>query len=106
MNTLADTLSPYLLQHKDNPVHWQQWNEEVLKMAREKQKPIIVSIGYSTCHWCHVMEHESFEDAATAAVPDQDVIAIAGAARRAAAADSAALGQRRSMSCPRSSPRG
>ena len=76
MNTLADSLSPYLLQHKDNPVHWQQWNEEVLKMAREKQKPIIVSIGYSTCHWCHVMAHESFEDQTTADIMNEYFISI------------------------------
>lgn len=76
MNTLADTLSPYLLQHKDNPVHWQQWSEEVLKLARERQKPIIVSIGYSTCHWCHVMAHESFEDQTTADIMNEYFISI------------------------------
>jgi uncharacterized protein YyaL (SSP411 family) len=62
MNRLADETSPYLLQHKDNPVHWQPWDEQALAEARREDKPILVSIGYSACHWCHVMERESFED--------------------------------------------
>jgi uncharacterized protein len=61
-NRLAQETSPYLLQHKDNPVDWRPWGEEALKLAKEEDKPILVSIGYSACHWCHVMEHESFED--------------------------------------------
>jgi uncharacterized protein YyaL (SSP411 family) len=76
MNTLHNAMSPYLLQHADNPVHWQQWDEEVLKIAREKQKLIIVSIGYSTCHWCHVMAHESFEDQDTARIMNEYFINI------------------------------
>ncbi|MDP9364958.1 MAG: thioredoxin domain-containing protein [Chloroflexota bacterium] len=61
-NRLANETSPYLLQHKDNPVDWYPWGPEALAKAREEDKPILVSIGYSACHWCHVMEHESFED--------------------------------------------
>ena len=65
-NRLANETSPYLLQHKDNPVDWYPWSEEALGRARAEDKPILLSIGYSACHWCHVMEHESFEDEATA----------------------------------------
>ena len=65
-NTLANETSPYLLQHADNPVDWLPWNEASLAMARDRDKPILLSIGYSACHWCHVMAHESFEDEATA----------------------------------------
>ncbi len=62
MNKLHLETSPYLLQHANNPVHWQTWGQNAFQQAREQDKPLIVSIGYSTCHWCHVMEHESFED--------------------------------------------
>ncbi len=65
-NVLSGDLSPYLQQHKDNPVNWQTWSKETLKFARENKKPILLSIGYSSCHWCHVMAHESFEDYETA----------------------------------------
>ncbi len=68
MNQLRDATSPYLLQHADNPVHWYEWTEAALELAREQGKPILLSIGYSACHWCHVMAHESFEDSRTAAV--------------------------------------
>lgn len=61
-NNLSTSSSPYLLQHKDNPVHWQEWSDEVLQMAKEQNKCLIISVGYSACHWCHVMAHESFED--------------------------------------------
>ena len=67
MNRLNGETSPYLLQHADNPVDWYPWGDEALARAREEDKPILLSIGYAACHWCHVMEHESFEDAATAA---------------------------------------
>jgi len=67
-NRLAAETSPYLLQHADNPVDWQSWNEAALAQARAESKPILLSIGYSACHWCHVMAHESFEDEPTAAV--------------------------------------
>src|SRR5262245_58084350 len=65
-NRLAEETSPYLKQHADNPVHWQAWNDEALALARAEHKPILLSVGYSACHWCHVMAHESFEDAETA----------------------------------------
>ncbi len=68
MNRLGEETSPYLLQHADNPVHWHPWDRVALELAREADKPILLSIGYSACHWCHVMAHESFEDADTAAV--------------------------------------
>ena len=65
-NALAAETSPYLLQHADNPVEWFAWNEESLALARDRNKPILLSVGYSACHWCHVMAHESFEDEPTA----------------------------------------
>ena len=65
-NKLSTETSPYLLQHADNPVNWYPWGEEALQLARELGKPILLSVGYSACHWCHVMAHESFEDDATA----------------------------------------
>jgi uncharacterized protein YyaL (SSP411 family) len=67
-NRLGDESSPYLIQHRDNPVHWWAWGPEALAEAKRTGKPILLSVGYSACHWCHVMAHESFEDAATAAV--------------------------------------
>src|SRR5262245_3979654 len=66
-NRLASQTSPYLQQHAENPVDWQPWDEETLKLARDQDKPILLSIGYSACHWCHVMAHESFEDPTVAA---------------------------------------
>jgi uncharacterized protein YyaL (SSP411 family) len=71
MNRLAQETSPYLLQHADNPVDWLPWGDEALERARAEGKPLLVSIGYSACHWCHVMERESFEDEATAAVMNE-----------------------------------
>ena len=65
-NRLGEETSPYLKQHADNPVHWHAWNDEALEEARKSGKPILLSVGYSACHWCHVMAHESFEDDATA----------------------------------------
>ena len=65
-NVLSNDLSPYLKQHKDNPVNWQIWSKETLEFSRQNKKPILLSIGYSSCHWCHVMAHESFEDNQTA----------------------------------------
>ena len=67
-NRLSKEKSPYLLQHAQNPVDWFPWGEEAFRKAREEGKPIFLSIGYATCHWCHVMAHESFEDANTAAL--------------------------------------
>ncbi len=65
-NVLSNDLSPYLKQHKDNPVNWQIWSKETLEFSKNNKKPILLSIGYSSCHWCHVMAHESFEDNETA----------------------------------------
>ena len=65
MNRLAGATSPYLLQHAENPVDWYQWGEEAFARARAEDKPVLLSVGYSACHWCHVMAHESFEDPAT-----------------------------------------
>ncbi|UCB55395.1 MAG: thioredoxin domain-containing protein, partial [Thiotrichales bacterium] len=76
MNKLSTQTSPYLLQHADNPVDWMPWNEEALQAARDQDKPILLSIGYSACHWCHVMAHESFEDRATAEVMNRLFINI------------------------------
>ena len=70
-NRLADETSPYLLQHADNPVDWYPWGEEALGRARAEDRPILLSVGYSACHWCHVMEHESFEDPAIAALMNE-----------------------------------
>src|SRR3954451_10566819 len=67
-NLLAHETSPYLLQHKDNPVHWMPWGEEAFERARSEGKPILLSVGYAACHWCHVMAHASFEKPEIAAV--------------------------------------
>ena len=75
-NRLADETSPYLLQHKDNPVDWFPWGEEALERAREEDKPILLSVGYSACHWCHVMERESFEDEETARMMNEHFVSI------------------------------
>lgn len=75
-NRLAQEKSPYLLQHRHNPVDWFPWGEEAFEKARKEDRPILLSIGYSTCHWCHVMERESFEDAATAKVLNEHFISI------------------------------
>jgi uncharacterized protein YyaL (SSP411 family) len=75
-NRLAREKSPYLLQHQHNPVDWHPWGEEAFAKARAEDKPILLSIGYSTCHWCHVMERESFEDEATAALLNRHFVAI------------------------------
>ncbi|MGI9456976.1 MAG: thioredoxin domain-containing protein [Aeoliella sp.] len=73
---LADETSPYLLQHKDNPVDWYPWGPEALARARDEEKPIFLSIGYSACHWCHVMEHESFENSAIAAQMNEHFVCV------------------------------
>ena len=75
-NRLAGESSPYLLQHKDNPVDWYPWGDEALARARELDRPLLVSIGYSACHWCHVMERESFEDPETAALMNERFVSI------------------------------
>src|ERR1700748_523989 len=75
-NRLGDETSPYLLQHKDNPVHWWPWSDAAFAAARAADKPVLLSVGYSACHWCHVMAHESFEDDDVAAVMNRDFINI------------------------------
>ncbi len=75
-NRLVHEKSPYLLQHKDNPIHWYAWGEEALQAARDQNKPIFLSIGYSTCHWCHVLEKESFENEEVAAMLNESFICI------------------------------
>ena len=76
MNQLISETSPYLLQHANNPVHWKAWNKESLALAQKNNKLIIISIGYSACHWCHVMEHESFENNEVAETMNQYFINI------------------------------
>ncbi|MDE2975041.1 MAG: thioredoxin domain-containing protein [Gemmatimonadota bacterium] len=75
-NRLASETSPYLLQHANNPVEWHPWGEEALALARERDRPILLSIGYSACHWCHVMERESFEDAETAQLMNRSFVNV------------------------------
>ena len=75
-NRLAREKSPYLLQHQYNPVDWFPWGEEAFAKAKAEDKPVFLSIGYSTCHWCHVMERESFEDEEVARVLNRDFVAI------------------------------
>ncbi len=76
MNRLQHATSPYLRQHAENPVDWYEWGEEAFALARQQDKPILLSVGYSACHWCHVMAHESFEDAETAAIMNRDFVNI------------------------------
>ena len=76
MNRLADETSPYLRQHADNPVDWYPWGDDAFARARAEDKPILLSVGYSACHWCHVMAHESFEDPATAAVMNERFVNV------------------------------
>ncbi len=75
-NSLINETSPYLLQHAHNPVDWHAWNNEALALAKKENKPLLISIGYSSCHWCHVMEHECFEDEEVAVVMNQNFINI------------------------------
>ena len=75
-NHLDKETSPYLLQHVDNPVDWHPWGEEALGLAKSENKPILLSIGYAACHWCHVMAHESFEDDETALLMNEHFINI------------------------------
>jgi uncharacterized protein len=76
VNRLAEETSPYLLQHADNPVDWYPWSDDALGRAREEDKPVLLSIGYAACHWCHVMEHESFEDDATASLMNEHFVCV------------------------------
>src|SRR6186713_1527406 len=75
-NNLIQETSPYLLQHAYNPVDWHAWGDDAIAKAREFDRPIFLSVGYSACHWCHVMEHESFEDAEAAAVLNEHFVSI------------------------------
>ena len=75
-NSLSGNLSPYLKQHKDNPVNWQTWSRETLNYAKINKKPILLSVGYASCHWCHVMAHESFDDIETAEIMNQHFLNI------------------------------
>ena len=75
-NLLNKETSPYLLQHKDNPVNWYPWSEEAFKKAKSENKPVLLSVGYAACHWCHVMAHESFEDEETAKIMNDKFINI------------------------------
>jgi len=75
-NHLANENSPYLLQHADNPVDWYPWDQAALDRARQENKPVFLSIGYAACHWCHVMAHESFEDARIAAFMNEHFVNI------------------------------
>ena len=75
-NVLSNDLSPYLKQHKDNPVNWQIWSKETLEFSKQIKKPILLSIGYASCHWCHVMAHESFEDSETAKLMNEFFVNI------------------------------
>src|ERR687885_2445784 len=76
MNRLAQETSPYLLQHADNPVDWYAWGDEAFARARSEDRPILLSVGYAACHWCHVMEHESFEDEATARLMNDRFVCV------------------------------
>lgn len=75
-NHLTNTVSPYLLQHSENPVDWYPWCEEAFEKAKVEDKPVFLSIGYSTCHWCHVMAHESFENSEIAEILNRHFISI------------------------------
>src|SRR5256714_7131180 len=75
-NRLADETSPYLLQHQHNPVDWNPWDEQALARARSEDRPLLVSIGYSACHWCHVMERESFEDPEIATLMNERFVCV------------------------------
>ncbi len=75
-NRLINETSPYLLQHAYNPVDWFAWNDEAFEKAEAEDKPVLVSIGYSACHWCHVMEHESFENDETARIMNENFVSI------------------------------
>src|SRR6476646_6331734 len=75
-NRLAQETSPYLQQHKDNPVDWYPWSEEAFAEARRRDVPVLLSVGYAACHWCHVMAHQSFEDEEVAAVVNEGFVAV------------------------------
>jgi len=82
-NRLINEKSPYLLQHAYNPVDWYPWGEEAFEKARKENKPVFLSIGYSTCHWCHVMAHESFEDEEVARLMNEAFVSIKSTEKKA-----------------------
>src|SRR3954464_1531473 len=75
-NRLAGATSPYLLQHAENPVDWWEWGPEAFEEAQRRDVPVLLSVGYAACHWCHVMAHESFEDEATAALMNERFVSV------------------------------
>ena len=75
-NRLATSTSPYLLQHQDNPVDWREWSPEAFAEAERRDVPVLLSVGYAACHWCHVMAHESFEDEAIATVMNDNFVNV------------------------------
>ena len=75
-NHLSNASSPYLQQHADNPVNWHEWGEEALEVAKKENKPLLVSVGYASCHWCHVMEKESFMDTTVARIMNENFVCI------------------------------
>ena len=75
-NRLANASSPYLKEHADNPVDWYEWGAEALEKAKQENKPLFISIGYASCHWCHVMEQESFMDTAVARIMNENFVSI------------------------------
>ena len=83
-NRLGEETSPYLLQHKDNPVHWQAWGAETLAAAKAADKPILLSVGYAACHWCHVMAHESFENPEIAGADERAISSTSRSTARSA----------------------
>ena len=75
-NHLANASSPYLQQHADNPVDWYEWSDEALQLAKKENKPLLISVGYASCHWCHVMEKESFMDTGVARIMNENFVCI------------------------------
>ena len=101
MNRLAGETSPYLLQHADNPVDWYPWGDEAFARARDEDRPILLSIGYAACHWCHVMEHESFEDDETAALMNERFVNVKVDREERPDVDARLHGRRRRADRPR-----
>src|ERR1700753_79884 len=104
MNRLTNATSPYLLQHADNPVDWWPWSDEAFAEAKRRDVPVLLSVGYAACHWCHVMAHESFEDEATAAIVNASVVAIKGDREERPALDAAYIAATQAMTGQRAWP--
>src|SRR5438874_11893397 len=103
-NRLAQETSPYLLEHANNPVDWYPWGTQALAKARSENKPILLSIGYSACHWCHVMARESFEDAEIAALMNRDCISIKVDREERPALDQVYMLSAQALTCSGGSP--